>query len=85
MFFPPGGSLKVKCPCRAWQGAPAEESQVPGAEQKKSEIIKVLFAPLLPGVAVVELLNQLTPDHVSDLCLHAQLLAHRKEQRKGYR
>lgn len=50
------------CPCRAWQGAPAEESQVPRAEQKKSEI-KALFASLLPGVTVLELLKWITPNH----------------------
>lgn len=69
MFFPPRGSLDLKvkrtcCPCRAWQGASAEESQVPRAEQKKSEIKVLLFALLLSGVAVVELLNGITPDHV---------------------
>lgn len=71
MFFPPRGSLDLKvkrtyCHCRAWQGASAsaEESQVPRAEQKKSEIKVLLFALLLSGVAVVELLNGITPDHV---------------------
>lgn len=79
------------------QGASSEESQVPWAEQKESEIKQqlVLFAFLFSGVAVVELLNQTTPNHVSETCAYIplsvtpycmqSLLAHKKEGRIGYR
>lgn len=54
------------------QGASSEESQVPRAEQKKSEIKQqlVLFVFLLPDVAMVELLNQTTSNHVSETCAY---------------
>lgn len=59
----------------AMPGVQGASAKAPWAKEKKCEIKQqhILFAFMLPGVAVVELLNQSTPNHVSETCAYIPL------------